>query len=560
VVAARSERLEATLTALTAVRLRRLYHQRAAAAMGREVPEPTDRDLRELEGDWEGWLGAMFPGAMAAPFGEHHRRYWELIWSIEAGERPRPIVMILARGGGKSTCAQGAVVALGARRKRRYGLYVSGTQDQADKHLADVENLLGSPGIERYYPDLARRKVNKYGHSRGWRRNRLWTASGFVVDAMGFDTAIRGIKAMNQRPDFIVIDDVDAQHDSPEVVRKKIDILTGSILPAGSGDCAVLAIQNVVHPDGVFARLGGVSKTPADFLADRVLIGPIPAVVGLTYEQREDDEGRLRFVITGGTATWEGQSLTVCQHQIDTMGMSAFLREAQHQVGAPPGGMFSHLRYQHVTRGEMPALVRVEVWVDPAVTDTDQSDAHGIQADGLGVDGRVYRLFSWEDRTTPEDSLRRAIAKAVELGSLVVGVETDQGGDTWRSVYERAWERFAADWREARPGRDLPRRPDFVWAKAGQGHGPKVHRASQMLADYEAGGIVHVTGTHETLEAALFRYPLTKPLDLVDAGYWSWASLRNRFTPTALPESLEAPSIWSMERGDTLGDDEYGDD
>lgn len=62
-------------------------------------------------------------------------------------------------------------------------------------------------------------------------------------------------------------------------------------------------------------------------------------------------------------------------------------------------------------------------------------------------------------------------------------------------------------------------------AKAGSGHGSKVHRASQMLTGYERGQVVHVLGTHETLEKALRRFPKSKPFDLTDAAYWAWYDL-----------------------------------
>jgi phage terminase large subunit-like protein len=111
--------------------------------------------------------------------------------------------------------------------------------------------------------------------------------------------------------------------------------------------------------------------------------------------------------------------------------------------------------------------------------------------------------------------LRLAIRKAIELGATTVGVETDQGGDTWYTVYKAAAQAIGID-----------RPPRFEQAKAGAGHGPKAERASRMLADYERGRIVHVTGTHETLERALRRFPRSKPFDLVDAAYWSWHDLR----------------------------------
>src|SRR5690606_41752297 len=62
----------------------------------------------------------------------------------------------------------------------------------------------------------------------------------------------------------------------------------------------------------------------------------------------------------------------------------------------------------------VPALADISVWVAPAVSSTDRSDSHGIQADGLGEDGLLYRLWSWEQVTSPRDSLTRAILKAVE--------------------------------------------------------------------------------------------------------------------------------------------------
>jgi phage terminase large subunit-like protein len=202
------------------------------------------------------------------------------------------------------------------------------------------------------------------------------------------------------------------------------------------------------------------------------------------------------------------------------MGVTAFLSECQQDVSQPIGGMFNHIAYKRLRREDVPDLVRTVCWVDPAVSTTDQSDSMGIQVDGIDPEGVIYRLFSWEGRTTPTDVLRRAILAAEEYGCEHVGVETDQGGDTWQSVYREAWHTIMVD----RSGRQVP--PRFKSAKAGAGHGPKAHRASLMVPDYERGRIVHVIGTHHVLERALGRFPLKKPYDLVDASYWSWRELR----------------------------------
>lgn len=482
-----------------------------------------------MERDWQEWLTSLFASHVGGGFAAHHADFWAWIWAIQRGVRPSPFVAIWPRGGAKSSSAELAAVAIGARGVRSYAWYLCGTQEQSDDHVANIGALLETSQLGRYYPDMAARMVGKFGNPKGWRRNRLRTAAGFTVDAIGLDTAARGGKLEDHRPDFIIIDDIDGELDSIATVEKKIKTLTTKILPAGSVDLAVLAVQNLIHSNSVFARF---ADGRADFLADRIVSGPHPAIVGMTYEDRGG-----RYVVTGGVPTWAGQDLARCQAMIDDFGLSAFLTECQHEVDVPDGGMFSHLTYQYCNWEDVPTLEDVQVWCDPAVTNTDNSDSHGMQADGRhkvgkGADGRdvyrFYRLYSWEGRTTPQDVLKRALRKAIELKASCVGVETDQGGLTWQSVYNEAWRALVED-------PDVPEitaatpRPTFKDEKAGAGHGPKTHRASQMLTAYENGQFVHVLGTHEVLERALKRFPKTKPYDLVDAAYWSWYGVANAY-------------------------------
>jgi len=299
--------------------------------------------------------------------------------------------------------------------------------------------------------------------------------------------------------------------------------LTRKILPTGSADVAILAVQNLIHEDSVFSRL---VEGRAGFLAGCEVSGPHPAILGLVTERQGD-----RDVITHGTPTWAGLDLPQCQREIDDSGLSTFLAEYQHEVDAPAGGLFDHLTFHRCDPAAVPDLVRVVVWCDPAVTDTDQSDANGIQADGIALDKTVYRLWSWEQRASPQQTVETALLKAVELKAECVGVETNQGGETWESVYREAWRSLLASGRVPK-GTPCPR---FRSAKAGAGTGSKVHRASQMLTDYERGKIVHVIGTHTVLEKALRRFPRVKPLDIVDASYWSWRDLRPPTTQVSRP-------------------------
>lgn len=481
----------------------------------------------------------------AIPDGARHQRFWAWLHAIAPGTKPAAFIGNWPRGGAKSTCAELAATWCALTLRRRFALYVSGTQLQADMHVQTVSALLEQAGEER--------ALNAYGHSKGWTMQMLRTARGFNVLSIGLDGNVRGAKLDELRPDLIILDDVDGRHDSPDVTAKKLRTILQTILPAGSPDAAVLFVQNKIHKNSVMTQL-------LDGRAEGLLLREVsdePAVVGLAFERREQDDGTPHYVITGGEATWpEGQGLATCEAQMNEWGPTAFLGESQHAVEEPDGGMFSHLTYRRVAWEQAPTRVRACVWCDPAVTNTDKSDCNGIQADMKGSDGLIYRLWSWEQRSTPQETLCRAIIKAVEIEAEVVGVETDQGGDTWRSVFQEAMRQLTADetdlrieeltdtlrrfraqfaairqaYIEARTAEGMTRDqavaafrlPAFRSAKAGSAQAGKAERAARMLSDYERGRIVHVTGTHHTLEAALRRFPLAKPYDLVDAAYWGW--------------------------------------
>lgn len=478
---------------------------------------------------WDKWLQTLFPGHFSKPFADRHEDLWTWIDGIQAGVRPHPFFGIWGRGGGKSMNAEGGIIKLAARKVRKYAWYLCGTQDKADEHVATIAAMLEDSETNKYYPDLSDRALNKFGSSKGWRRQRLRTASGFTVDSLGLDVAKRGAKIEESRPDIIVIDDIDELFDTVQTTLKKMRILSQSLLPAGSPDCAVLFIQNLITPDSVASRL---LDGRADFLSDKIVSGPYPAIENMEYEQRDG-----KYYITGGEPTWEGQDLDVCQAQIFTWGYSSFMQEAQHDVDKS-GGIWKNIEWQHVDHKDLPDFLRTAVWVDPAVSSTDESDSMGISAGGVDVEGYVYGLYWWEDITTPEDALERAIEKAVEFKSTRVGVETDQGGDTWRTVFNVALknvkEKFAKRLTAGTIDKDDYNAitwPEFTSEKAGgkdektgKSYGSKVERNSKMLTSYEIGQVRHMRGTHKIIEKALRRFP-NKPLDVADSWFWTWFDL-----------------------------------
>lgn len=309
--------------------------------------------------EWEPWLRELFPSSVRYPFAAHHREFWHHGWSITREAAPRPFVAIWPREGGKSTNVELLAVALGVRGRRRYIGYVRRTQKMADDSVTNIASKLESRSIEVYYPAHSRKLLSKYGISRGWTRTRLRTSAGFAVEAFGLDTATRGAKLDDDRPDLWIFDDLDENTDTPQSTAQKIATITRAFLPAGAENCAVIAVQNLIIPDGIFSRL---HDGRAKFLSNRKVSGPHPAVRNLTWEERVDPESKtLQPVITGGTPTWEGQPLEVCQRNMVLWGPGAFELEAQHEVHRRRDGVALNFdeaeHFADMTEGEIKALV-----------------------------------------------------------------------------------------------------------------------------------------------------------------------------------------------------------
>lgn len=302
-------------------------------------PDPTD------------WLNLMFGASLRGELSPHQYEFWQWIWRLRLNARAEPYIAIWSRGHGKSSTMEAATVTVGALEKRFYVLYVSSTQQKANKHIHDIASLMSEPNVAACYPSLSKRKVNKYGHSEGWTRDRLTTQRGFIAEGIGLDVDVRGLKWDYQRPDLIFFDDIDELHDTPDTTKKKRDIIMSTILPAGAANCSVVGAQNLIKSGSIFSDLANPDYD--GMLADRIVSGPYPAIKNLTYERRKDRPG---WEITGGTPTWSEMTIEVCQQQIDTYGLPSFLSECQHELSRITEGyvfnMYNEI-FHVVTKSEL---------------------------------------------------------------------------------------------------------------------------------------------------------------------------------------------------------------
>jgi hypothetical protein len=477
---------------------------------------------------WRDWLAKHFAAYTTSDYADRHIRFWEWVSALISNptDRPLPRVEVWPRGGAKSTTVELGCAYLGAQPHpaRHFVLYVSETQAQANMHVQAISTMLETAGVGR--------AVNHYGASRGWTQTMIRTASGFNVRAFGLDAGMRGIKLDQWRPDVIVFDDIDARHDTADTTRKKVETITTSILPAESADCAIIVVQNKIAQDSIVSQL---CDGRADFLHDRLPATVEPAVRDLSYE-RVIEDGRPRYRITGGIATWDGQDIATCERQINAWGLGAFLREAQHEVDEVEGGLWNRARDIDPFRVHdfgLPVMHRVAIGIDPSAS--SGGDATGIIAAGVswfwqGRRDDKLHAYVLDDRTmqgSPKAWAEASVALYQMLHADVMVAEANNGGEM-----------------VARNIEVVPGAPTVKLVHASRG---KITRAEPIQNLYERGRVHHV-GVMPNLERQMCTYVPGDPSpDAMDALVWTLTELLIDGAKAATDQSAFAPVEESRE-------------
>ena len=500
-----------------------------AGLAGQSTKGPDLGEGEPISSNPEEWLRTLWPATFTAELAPFHQDMLRWLFTRDPSKSSAG-AFIWPRSFAKTTLGRRAPIAM-ATRGYRYVLYVQANQDMADSSVQAIGSLLTGPGVRRHYPKLGEAKKGQHGNSMGWRRSRVWTNSGLIIDAAGLDSAIRGLNLDDQRPDLIIFDDIDSRKDSVLMTEKKLETIKASILPAGAPGAAVMVLQNLITPHGVVTRLANVNPDfPQDFLFGCYVSGPHKALTGsFAYELsgRDPETHKPIYCITGGTPTWPGvKGVRQLEESLNQMGPDEFIAEVQNEIKDERGSLYLGYDFRPVDRHQFD-FEDVQVWCDIAVTANDGSDSQAIAAAGRATTGQVVSLYSWEGVEGTAALMRRAIEVAVDLKASTLGIETNQGGDLWRDSFNRTWAEMLSS--GAIPvGTPKPR---YAEVKATTSTGGKRERWQHAKGMRERGELLDATGTHETLFRSLKRLPENKPYDLADADAWAAQMLHKRRSP-----------------------------
>lgn len=498
----------------------------------------TSSAVIDIPTDWRIRIPAIFERYFWFPFSQPHVELWDWANGITRDAAPRPFVAIWSRGRGKSTNAEALTADVAVRSVRNYCMYVSGTQDQADKHVQTIARMFELESIARHAPGMGRPKISKNGN-RTWNRQVVSTSTGFTVEAIGLNKAVRGQKIDWARPDLIIFDDVDEKHDSLLASSKKEEIITDSILPAGAGNAAVLFVQNLIHADSIASKLARRPGTDgaAGYLMNRFVSGPFAAVEGLQYEQQHLGD-LYRWAITGGRSLWQGFDLAFCEEELNRVGPTSYRRESQHEVDADnPDALLTAEDFARTRKAKAPDLTTIAIGVDPPGGATEC----GIVVGGKAKVGSDWHGYVLEDATQaagvkPEQWALAVLQAYYRHQADCIFVERNYGGDMVASTIRLT--RWVVDGKTIVDGA----RVKIIEVNATRG---KRVRAEPVALIYQQGR-GHNVGEWPALEKEWRQWQPgdTDSPNRLDAHVWLFTGLKLTESQITAPVGMTGSSRW----------------
>ena len=162
--------------------------------------------------------------------------------------------IMMPRGIGKTTLANGAKIFMGCYNERKFVLVIGETATHAETQLMNCRKEFEfNSKIKTLFGELK-------GNDK-WSEEMFVLANGFIMAATGRGGQVRGRNVNSIRPDFIQLDDVEDKESvsTPEQRRKTLDWFMGDVLPALgelNQDSTILLCGTLLHNEALLVVLG----------------------------------------------------------------------------------------------------------------------------------------------------------------------------------------------------------------------------------------------------------------------------------------------------------------
>lgn len=378
------------------------------------------------------------------------------------------------------------------------------TDTQAQTHLATFKSELdNNPLIREDFPDLVAPKTRGRGQVEADRVSLYHAQSGFVFAAAGMDSSNLGLKVGAQRPDLIILDDIEPHEGryGAQLAAKRLDTLLSAILPLNIRAHVIMAgtvtmSGSIIHQ---VVRWGRGERDDSKDPNSNAWVGEQNIKARHTPAIITDEDGQRRSV---WPAKWPLDWLEAREHTREYR---------KNYANDPLAAEGDYWQLEDIERARaigsawLPSCTRILVSVDPAVTTKAKSDFTGIAVvawmppprERPKAPGRCVVLEVRQVKKSGEALRQDVLDTVIRHNAGLVLVETNQGGDLWGTVFHH-----------------MP-----VKVKSIRQTEKKEQRAARALDHYQRGRVAHAEGAKlAEYEGQLVAFPLAPHDDMVDAG------------------------------------------
>lgn len=306
----------------------------------------------------------------------------------------------------------------------------SDAASQAETHLLTFKNELDTNEyLQTDYPDLCKPKiVSTTGRALANNSWRIVQSNDFIFDANGIDTNSLGKKVFGQRPDLIILDDIEKGEKNYSEYQAGLQRNTvfDDIAPMNIY-ARMIFVGTTTMPNSIMDQFRKYAEgnREQDLMwidEQNIKVHYYPAIM-------QNDDGSERSV-------WEEKwSLEWLQSQ-------RHLRDfAKNYMNKPINTDGTFWGLEDIELEESEDYGNTIISVDPAVTKNKISDYTGIAVLSRGIDkmGKdvIFVREAQQVKMSPSELAERVnnLADIYDAGLLYV--ETNQGGDLWKDVFKQ---------------------------------------------------------------------------------------------------------------------------
>jgi predicted phage terminase large subunit-like protein len=365
----------------------------------------------------------------------------------------------------------------------KFAAAFSDAASQAETHLMTFKHELETNDYLRMdYPELCNPKiVGSTGRTMASNSWRIVQSNGFIFDANGIDTNSLGKKVFGQRPDLIILDDIEKgeKNYSEYQAGRQMNTVFDDIAPMNIF-ARMIIIGTTTMPNSMMDQLRkhaqGERDTALNWITDQnVKVHYYPAIMTA-------DDGSERSV---WPEKWSLEWLQSQRHLRDF---------AKNYMNRPVNTDGNFWTYEDVIIDDIGEYGNTIISIDPAVTKNKVSDYTGIAVLSRGEDNYIYVRDAFQLKVSPQE-LSDRVAGLVDIYSPgIIYVETNQGGDLWQDVFK-----------------DIPVRYRSIKQSVS-----KQVRAGKALNFYQQGFVRH-TDHFPVLEEQMYSFPKVSHDDVLDA-------------------------------------------